>query len=420
MEPTEHLFRRESGRMISALTRLFGVQNLALAEDVVQDALCRALEVWKFQGVPDNPGAWLMQTAKRRAIDVVRRERTRREFAPDVGRLLETEWTLNQVVDEAFLEHELRDEQLRMMFSCCQPALPAEAQIGLILNVLCGFGTSEIAGAFLITEAAAEKRVQRAKRALSESRALFELGASDLTSRLDAVQRALYLLFNEGYHGAHPEIAVREDLCEEALRLALLLAQHPVTARPETLALVALMCLHAARLPGRLDALGGLSTLHEQDRSRWDRRLIEQGMTLLDRSATGDLVTPYHVEAAIAAEHALATSLERTNWTRIVELYDALYAMAPSPVIALNRAIAIGERDGAQEGLSALRALGGERHLAGYPFFPGAMGTLELRLGHQERAREHFQAAAGLSRNPAERAFWEGRARGRGGVGGGR
>ena len=233
----EHLFRRESGRMVAALVRIFGVHNLALAEDVVQDAFCRALEVWKARGVPENPSAWLMTTAKNRALDVLRRERTARTFAPEMGRLLETEWTTTPVVDEAFAEHTIRDEQLRMMFSCADPRLPEEVQVALILNILCGFGANEIAGAFLAGRAAVEKRISRGKKVLATSKRLFDLADADFPSRIDVVRRALYLLFNEGYHGSSAALAVREELCSEAIRLTTLLLEYRPAATPTTTAL---------------------------------------------------------------------------------------------------------------------------------------------------------------------------------------
>jgi RNA polymerase sigma factor (sigma-70 family) len=411
MDLDEHLFRRESGRMVAALARIFGVHNLALAEDVVQDAFCRALEVWKVRGLPENPSAWLMATAKNRALDVLRRERTARTFAPELTRLLETEWTIAPLVEEAFSAHAVRDEQLRMMFSCCHPRLPEETQVALILNILCGFGAGEIAGAFLTGRAAIEKRISRGKKVLAGSRRLFELAEAEFPARLSAVRRALYLLFNEGYHGASSESAVRAELCAEALRLTELLLEHPPAATAETHALGALMCLHAARLPARLDAAGELSPLLEQDRSRWDAGLVARGLALLERSATGDELTTYHLEAAIAAAHAGASSVEETDWPEVVALYDRLMALAPSPVVALNRAIAIGQRDGAVTGLEQLRAIEDRDRLAGYPFYPAAMGELELRRGDREAARRHFAAALALARNPAERRFLEKRIR---------
>ena len=411
MRLSESLFRRESGRLVAALTRIFGVHNLALAEDVVQDAFCRALETWKVRGVPENPSAWLMTTAKHRALDVLRRERTARSFAPELGRLLESEWTLAPVVDESFAAHTIRDEQLRMMFSCCHPRLPEEAQVALILNILCGFGATEIAGAFLASRAAIEKRILRGKRVLARSRRLFELADGEFPARLNAVRRALYLLFNEGYHGASAESAVRADLCVEALQLVASLLEHPPAATPETYALAALMSLHAARLPARLDAAGDLSPLFEQERSRWDSRLIAQGLAWLERSASGREMTGYHVEAAIAAAHASAPSVDETDWGAIVGLYDRLMTIAPSPVVALNRAIAIAQRDGPELGMEELHAIEGSERLRRYPFYPAAMGELELRLGRREAAREHFSAALAIARSPTERRFLEKRVR---------
>jgi RNA polymerase sigma-70 factor (ECF subfamily) len=405
LELTEHLFRHEAGRLVAALTRIFGVHNLALAEDVVQDAFCRALEVWKVRGVPENPSAWLMATAKNRALDAVRRERTARTFAPEVGRRLEAGATLDPVVEEAFAPHAIRDEQLRMMFSCCHPRLPEETQVALVLNILCGFGAAEVASAFLTGRAAIEKRISRGKKVLASSRRLFDLADAGFAPRLSAVRRALYLLFNEGYHGASGESAVRADLCREAMRLTALLREHPPAAGPETNALAALLWLHAARLPGRLDPEGDLSALADQDRSRWDARLVAEGLALLEGSAAGDEVTAYHVEAAIAATHAGARSVDETDWGSIVSLYDRLMAIAPSPVVALNRAIAIGQRDGAERGLEELRGIADRDRLESYPFYPAAMGELELRRGNRDAARAHFTAALALGRNPTERRF---------------
>lgn len=402
-----HLFRRESARMIAALLRIFGVQNLALAEDVVQDAFCRSLEVWKVRGIPDKPAAWLMATAKNRALDIVRRERTARSFAPEIGRLVEDEHSLEPLVDEAFAMHTIRDEQLRMMFSCCHPLLAEEARIALILNILCGFGANEIANAFLTGRAAMEKRISRGKKVLASSEALFDLGHAEFAERLSTVRRALYLLFNEGYHGASAESAVQSELCEEAIRLTSLLREHPPAATPTTNALAALFCLHAARLPARLDSAGDLSAFATQDRSRWDARLVSEGLTLFEMSAAGREVSAYHVEAAIAVAHASARTLEETDWRSIVSLYDRLMSIAPSPVVALNRAIAVGECDGAERGLAELRAIADRDRLASYPFYPAAEGELELRCGDRKAAQRHLQRALGLARNEAERRFLE-------------
>jgi RNA polymerase sigma factor (sigma-70 family) len=412
VELSDHLFRRESGRMVATLTRVFGVHNLALAEDVVQDAFCRALEVWKFRGVPENPSAWLMTTAKNRALDILRRERTARTYAPELRRLLEGEWTLRPLVEEMFELSSIEDDQLRMMFSCCRRELPEAAQVALVLHLLCGFSVGEIAGAFLTGESAMEKRLWRAKKTLAASKTLFEFAADeDVSARLASVQRALYLLFNEGYHGAGAGSTVRVELCREAMRLTALLLKNPRAATPATYALSALMHLGAARLPARLDGAGNLSSLFEQDRSHWDRDLITEGLRLLDLSAYGPEVSEYHVEAAIASVHALAPSVRETNWAEIVGLYDALLAIRPSPVVALNRAIAVAQAQGPDRGLEAMGAIDDAERLADYPFYFAALGELELRRGLSERAREHFRAASSLARNAMERGFFEQRVR---------
>jgi RNA polymerase sigma factor (sigma-70 family) len=408
MEPSDHLFRREAGRMVATLTRIFGVHNLALAEDVVQDAFCRALEVWKFRGVPENPSAWLMATAKNRALDVLRRERTARTFAPELGRLLHSEWTLAPTVEEQFGTNAIKDDLLRMMFSCCHPRLPEEAQVALVLHILCGFSVNEIASAFVSSHAAIEKRITRAKKVLAKSKGLFDVsGADELSGRLPAVHRALYLLFNEGYHGASPESAVRADLCREAMRLTKLLLEHPLGATPATHALAALMCLHAARLPGRVDVSGNLTSLFDQDRSRWDSELLAEGQRLLNLSATGPELTEYHVEAAIAAVHAMAHHAEDTDWGTIVSLYDTLMKIRPSPIVALNRSIAVAQFEGPERGLEEIRRIADRDRLAAYPFYHAALGEFELRSGQHEIARGHFRTALALARNPMERQFFE-------------
>ena len=408
IETSDHLFRREAGRMVATLTRIFGVHNLALAEDVVQDTFCRALEVWKFHGMPENPSAWLMATAKNRALDVLRRERTARTFAPELGRFLQSEWTLAPAVEELFATNQIQDDLLRMMFSCCHPLLPEEAQVALILHILCGFSVDEVASAFVTSHAAMEKRITRAKKVLARSKKLFDIeGGKDFAARLPGVQRALYLLFNEGYHGASPESAVRAELCKEAIRLVTLLREYPPASTPATFALGALMCLHAARLPTRVDAHGDLRLFFDQDRSRWDANLIAEGQGLLDLSASGPNLTEYHLEAAIAWAHATAHGAEDTNWELIVSLYDKLMAVRPSPVVALNRAIAIGQQEGPQRGLEEIRAIADSDRLASYPFYYAALGEFELRSGKPEKAREYFLSALTLARNPMERQFFE-------------
>jgi RNA polymerase sigma-70 factor (ECF subfamily) len=394
-------FRRESARLVAALTRILGLHNLALAEDVAQDVLCRALEVWKYHPPPEHPSAWLLAAARNRAIDVIRAERTRMRFAPDLQ--LASEYTLTPTVTALFRENEIGDGLLRMMFSVCAPALPEHGQLALVLKLLCGFGNSEIAAALLSSEAAVEKQLSRGKQTLADAGALFEVaGREQISRRLEAVQHALYLLFNEGYHGSGEP--VRAELCGEAMRLCGLLADHPACATPRTLALMALMCFHAARLPGRAAADGSLVLLEDQDRSSWDRTLIQRGFELLDASARGEEVCEYHLEAGISAEHCAAPSFGETNWARIVELYGLLLAMRPSPIVALNRAIALGELQGPDAGL---RALPGSEELAGYPFLPAAAGRMHLRAGRRQEGAAAFRDAVRLARNPAEARLFE-------------
>jgi RNA polymerase sigma-70 factor (ECF subfamily) len=384
---------------------VFGIHNLELAEDVVQDAFCRAFETWKYRGVPNDPAAWLMRVARNRALDVVRRERTARTFAPDLGRLLATEWTVSGVVAELFDETAIADDQLRMMFSCCHPKLPQSTQAMLVLQLLCGFGAREIAAGFVTERSAVERRLSRAKRTLMTGGPLFDIAdRNDFERRLPAVLDAIYLLFNEGYHGSSQH-AVRRELCSEALRLARLIAQHPIGISPTTHAFCASLCLHAARLPERLDDGGNLRSLRDHDRSRWNAGLIDEGRAWLERSASGDGITRYHLEAAIAWQHAASSRFDDTDWSAITGLYDALLQIVPSPVVALNRAIAIGQRDGPVAGLTALAALEGDARLERYPFFHAALGEFLFDEGRADEALARFECALSLARNVDEQNY---------------
>jgi predicted RNA polymerase sigma factor len=383
-----------------------------LAQDVVQEAFCRALEIWPFRGVPENPPAWLMMTAKNCALDVLRRERTARDFAPELSDILQSEWTLTPAVEELFAPQEIKDDLLRMMFSCCPPCVPELARVALILHILCGFSVDEIASAFVSGHAALEKRIARGKKVLAQSRQLFDVSTPEVfVARLPAVQRALYLLFNEGYHGASPKAAVRAELCGEAIRLTALLLQHPLGATPATYALAALMAFNSARLPARTDASGNLVALADQDRSQWDWQRVAEGMKLLELSAPGTALTAYHLEAAIAAVHAGASRTEETDWRTIICLYDVLMTLTPTPVVALNRAIAIAQVDGPERGLTEIQAIADRDRLSTYPFYLATLGELELRRGQPARARTHFEAALQHTRSPMERRFIEQRIR---------
>jgi len=411
VELDDALFRREAARLLATLTRAFGVENLALAEDVVQETLAGAFEAWSYKGVPAHYSALLTTAAKNRALDVFRRERTARRFAPELRRFIESEWTLRPRLDALFLPGALKDDELRMMFSCCHQRLHEDVQVALVLHMLCALGVDEIAGAFLVSPAAIEKRLSRGKKTLADSKRLFDLTAEDFAPRLSAVHRALYVLFSEGYHGGSSEAVVRIDLCREAMRLVRLLVDHASAATPATYALAALMWLDAARLPGRIGEDGNLRPLFVQDRSRWDGDLVAEGLKLLDRSAAGDELTEYHVEAGIAALHTGARSAEETRWSDIVALYDTLMKIRPSPVVALNRAMALAEHLGPERGLEAIGAIENVERLGTYPFYPAALGELELRVGRTDDATEHFRAAQQLARNDAERRYLDQRIR---------
>lgn len=402
----DHLFRQEAGKLIAYLTKVFGFAQLALAEDVVQDALCRALELWPAQGIPTNPSAWLMHVARNRAIDRVRRDRRFQHLAVELLQRLHVHEDLPE--NSLAFTQEIQDDQLRMMFACCHPDLSVSAQVTLILKTLCGFSVFEIAQALLTSEDAIEKRLGRARKLLRQAGSFAEISRiGNIPTRLAAVYRAIYLLFNEGYHSSQAEVTVREELCFEALRLAVLLSEHPEGAKPRTYALVALFCFHAARLSGRIDNASGLIQLETQDRSRWDQELLAQGFAYLDRSAQGDDLSEYHLEAGIAALHCAAPTYRQTDWGSILELYTLLYRIKPSPIIALNRAIAAGNALGPTAGLAELSQIPNSNKLKGYPLYPAACGEFYLLAGEPAEAGKHFAQALTLARSQAESAFFE-------------
>jgi RNA polymerase sigma-70 factor (ECF subfamily) len=401
-----HLFRRESGRLVAILTNRLGAEHLPLAEDVVQDALVRAMQVWPFTGVPENASAWLLQTARNRAFDTLRRQRVLTKKSATLAPLLEEAAHGALAAAAPHFEGEIADSQLRMMFVCCQPGLPADAQAALVLKTLCGFGPGEIAAALLATEEAVAKKLVRARRFLRDHRVTTDLPpAAELAPRLGTVLHALYLLFNEGYKASHGDTLLRADLCAEAIRLGQLLAAHVVGDRPETHALLALMHLHAARLPARVADDGSLLILAAQDRTRWDRAAIRRGLISLGNSAAGDHVTRYHLEAGIAAAHALAPTYTQTNWPRILELYDALLALDASPIVALNRAIVLAQIEGPAAGLAALEKMPRRRTLENYHLFHAVAGRLLRDDGRKVEAAIALRRALALAPQPAERAF---------------
>ena len=397
----DHLFRQEAGRMVAILTRLFGIQNLEMAEDIIQDTLHQALKDWSIGAIPDNPSGWLMVVAKRKAINAIRRERLHRSFARDMDALLKSEWTAGYTLDQVFLEDEIKDSQLRMIFTCCHPSLPMEGQLALTLKTLCGFTIPEIAAALLTTESNINKRLYRAKEKIRNEEIPFTVPAGQhLLTRLDAVLLVIYLLFNEGYNSSGDNPVIRQDLCLEAMRLAMLLTEKAVTnGYPPVYALLALLCLHSARFDARLDTNNSLIVLEEQDRGRWNRALIDEGLQFLSRATAGDQVTAYHLEAAIAAEHCLAPDFASTNWDRIHNYYVALEKLKPSSVIRLNLAIVAGKKDGPRAALRLLHDLERNRALDNYYLLPASLGEFYQELGEVEEARVYFRRAQELTRS---------------------
>jgi len=400
----EHLFRHESAKMIATLTRIFGIEHLSLAEDVVQEALSRALETWPYRGIPEKPSAWIMRASRNLALHVIRRQKSFRAKEAEIAQLMERDGSAGETA--TFSEHEIADDRLRMMFVCCHPVIPSEAQVALALKTLCGFSVAEISHAFLTTEAAIAKRLTRAKQKIQEAHVPFEIPAGDeLARRLDSVLQSLYLLFNEGYKASSGEKLVRGELCEEAIRLTELLAQHPAGNHPKTHALLALMLFNAARLAAREDDRGNLLRLEEQDRTRWDQAMIARGMSHLRESAAGGVVSEYHLQAGIAACHATAKDYQSTDWARILSLYDRLMEFDDSPVVALNRAVAVANVHGAKTGLEAVRAIRAGKKLDSYYLLYAVIGELEMRLNNREAAAQEFRKAFELTETKSERAF---------------
>lgn len=405
----EHLFRRQAGRMVSTLTRIFGPKHLDLAEEVVQDALMKALQCWPYQGTPANPTAWLIQAAKNRALDLLRRETLLQSKADDIiAAFTPNEGSFNRPT--GFSPLEALDDQLGMIFMACHPSLPRESRVALTLKTVGGFGVGEIARAFLAKEPTIAQRLVRAKRQIRDEGVLFELPEpTEMSGRLDSVLEVVYLLFNEGYTAHQGDSLVRFDLCEEAVRLGTLLTEHPTTDLPKCHALLSLMLLQAARLPARTSANGDMHVLGEQDRSLWNKRLIHRGLVHLDRCAEGDEPSEYHLQAAIAAVHAIAPSYRETDWKRIVGLYDQLAAMNPSPVVLLNRAVAVAKAFGPEAGLGALEEIGSHPTLAHYYLLPATLGDLFKELGETDKAAGCYRQALDRSCSEPERRFLQGR-----------
>ncbi len=403
-EPLDHAFRHDYGRVVARLARVFGFHCTELVEDAVQEAMLTALRAWPKHGAPAVPSAWLYRVAHNHVIDQLRRPERRGESI-DADALAD----LPAIApDEIRLDAEIQDDELRMLFVCADEAIPVESQLVLALKILCGFSTREIALRLLTSEENVQKRLARGRERLRALGASLETPAlAALQARRASVLRIVYLLFNEGYSSTLPDRLVRRELCDEAIRLGLLLAAHSGTRSPEGDALLALMFLHAARFETRVDGAGGLLLLEDQDRSRWDRTRIDEGARWLARSGRGEHYSRYHAEAAVALAHCLAPDYASTDWPEIVEAYQILERYEPSPLHALNRAIALAEWKGPRAGLEVLHAIKPPPWLAGYYLWDATLGELERRAGNADAARRHLARALERAPHLAERALIE-------------
>jgi RNA polymerase sigma factor (sigma-70 family) len=390
--------------MVSVLTKIFGTENLETAEDVVQQTFMDAISVWKLKGIPDNPSGWLFRVARNKAIDVIRKNKYSVHYDFSNSRaLFKSEYTLEITMDDLFREELINDDQLKMMFACCHHGISEESQITLILKTLCGFSTAEIAKAFLTTEDTVTKRLYRAKEFFRKEKIKLEIPSVDeLKNRTHSVLSSIYLLFNEGYNSTNSEDLIREDLIEEAIMLCKLLTENKHTHLPEVFALMALMCFHAARSKSRITEEGEIILLPRQDRSKWDFNLIVDGNRYLDLAAFGNEISSYHLEAAIAFEHCTAEKFEKTNWKRVLELYEWLCKVAPSPIKELNRIIVIMQVHGTEAALLELEAMRDKNRLESYYLYYCLLGEIHSKLNDTVQARSDLEKALELTKSKSE------------------
>jgi RNA polymerase sigma factor (sigma-70 family) len=407
---TDHLFRHEAGKMVSVLTRIFGIENLETAEDVVQNTFMDAIKIWALKGIPDNPSAWLFRVAKNKAVDVIRREKhsVNFDFTDSEKILLKSEYTLTGKMDELWKEELIKDDMLRMMFACCHPGITSENQIALILKTLCGFSTAEIAKAFLTSEDTVSKRIYRSKEFFRQNRIKMEIPPeAELKFRIAAVLNAIYLLFNEGYNSTHSEELIRQDLINESMLLCKLLTDNPGCREPEAFALMALMCFHASRSESRLSTEGEIILLADQDRSKWNKEFIELGNEYMNKAIpeqeAEQSVSPYHIEAAIAYEHCTAKSFRETNWKKILDLYNWLSSISSNPVSELNKAAVIMQLHGPEEALNAVEKINDKKKMEDFYIYHSLLGEVYSRMNETVKAVNSFQKAIGLTMSETEK-----------------
>jgi RNA polymerase sigma factor (sigma-70 family) len=391
----DHLFRYESGKMIAVLTRIFGSKNLDLAEDVVQDSLIEAIKIWTYKGIPDNPTAWLFKVAKNKALNIINREKYQQQYSSDIAHFLKSEWTAESAFIQHFSEDEILDDQLRMMFTCCHPSLSSDSQIALILKTLCGFNVSEIARAFLTTEDNISKRLVRARKKIREEKIPFEIPYGiDLEKRLQTVLESTYLLFNEGYNASTGAELIRSEICEDAIRLAEIVANHAsLQGHSEVYALLSLMQLNASRFKARQDNDGNILTLEKQNRKLWDYSLMEKGFSNLQKSTSDNQISAYHLLASISSFHCSAVDYNLTDWQSILSLYNKLIKIDGSPIVLLNRAVAISKASGVKDAISELAKIEDSPSLKSYHLYYSVKAEFLMELNqHQEAVKNLYQA----------------------------
>lgn len=399
----EHFFRHQSANLVAVLTRAFGFQRIDLIEDAIQVAMLEAMDSWSRGGIPDRPAAWIHRVAKNRIVDGLRRLQVQQQATEAVGRSLADQ---ESMVDRWLEDEQLPDSLLRMIFVCCHPSLDRKTQIALTLNTLCGFGISEVARGLLLAEETAKKRIQRAKRSLADANMPLELPADDqLASRLEVVHDVLYLMFNEGYSTTRGSEPIRDDICEEAVRLCHLLCQSQYSSTA-TKALLALLLFHSARLNARTDSHGAAVRLEDQDRQKWDQRLIHHAQYWLEKSKTESLST-FHLEAAIAMQHCVASSVDTTDWPLIVRLYDRLRQLRDSPIYQLNQAIAIGQAGNQQEAIAQLNAIRDHREMENYLLLECSLARLHESVGDHKVAIDYLLSAMNKATAGHEKEFIE-------------
>ncbi|WP_101450302.1 RNA polymerase sigma factor [Aquimarina sp. MAR_2010_214] len=385
----DHLFRHEYGKLVSVLTKTFGTSNIELAEDIVQEAMLEALNRWTYNGIPTNPVGWIYKVAKNKAVNILNREKYKRQYASDIAHLLQSEWTVAPTLEQIFTDKEIADDQLRMIFTCCNPIISKDSQVALTLKTLCGFSISEIAKAFLTTEENINKRLVRARKSIKDANILFEVPTGrELEQRLSSVLETIYLLFNEGYNATSVDNPIRYELCEESIRLTEIIASNQIIKSSNTYALLALMIFNTSRFKSRIDEFDNILDLEHQDRNQWDKELIKKGLYYLEFATQQNEVSIYHILATISAHHCTALDFKSTDWKSILSLYDMLIKIDNSPIVLLNRAIVFSKTASPKKALQQLEKIKDNSVFSSYFPYYTTKATLHFQNKESKKAKK--------------------------------